>query len=130
MSFMHSITLEEAELTSCDLKGLNKYHTLYLFHSKNNPGLFEISEQSLFLKERKTIFKPDYHIKIINYSTDTPILILFDGRTEAVLMPNICGELVLIRIDHGLPTIDPDFRFIKIDGLSSNHQIQFLEYSP
>jgi len=133
MSFMHAITLEEIRIVGGDtpVKGLERYHTLYLFHSNGNPGLFEISEQTPFPKERKTVFHADYNMRIVSYSTDTPILVLLDGRTTSVLMPDCHGEFIQVPVDHGVPPAPEgcDTRFIKIVGITPHHQIQFLEYS-
>ena len=136
MTFMHSITLEEVTLTGSSVRGLDKYHILYLFHSKSNPlfSLFEISEQTPFLKERKTIFGVDHYMRIIGYSTDTPILVLLDGRIEMVLMPNYHGDFIIVPVDHGIPPEirpgDSDPQFIKIIGMTPHKTIQFLEFSP
>jgi hypothetical protein len=128
MTQLHSITFEKVKLKGSGVEGTKEYHILYLFHSKANPGIFEIIKQNPFLKEKTTSTTFDFHTRIVGYSTDVPIVVMCDGQDSIILMPDHHGQLVLLPPE-GYPArfkYPPGAEFEEIIGISPDMNMQFL----
>ncbi len=132
MTQVHSIIFEEVDRF---LSGTAQFTTVYLFHSKEHPNLFELCEVSPFRKERQTKYTiKNTPSRIVGYSTDVPIIIQRNGKYIVVLLPNYSGELVLMPIEDmpWPPSVSTrtleERNKIKIAAFSSDSTLQFLEY--
>ena len=132
MTQLHSITFEEIDRY---LSGTAQFTTVYLFHSKDHPSLFELCEVSPFRKEKQTTYTiKNVPARIVGYSTDVPIIVQRDGKYIAVLLPDYNGELVLMPTEDSpwppsVSTRTPEERNkIKIAAFSADSTLQFLMF--
>ena len=130
MTSLHSIVFEEIDQIGNHCMGTGRFHTIYLFHQTQpeSPGYFSISPRTPFRADRDpTYLIPcNTSMRIVECSTDVPIVIERKGEPLAILMPNI----------HQMPTLTtcktPDDQFPniteKIGGFSKGSALRFREF--
>jgi len=130
MTNLHSIVFEEIDEIGGYCMGTGRFHTIYLFHQKdsNPPGYFSVNPRTPFKVERDPsyIIPCNTSMRVVECSTDVPIIIERKGEPLAILMPNI----------HGMPTLTtcttPDEHFPniteKIGGFSKGSTLRFREF--
>jgi hypothetical protein len=99
MTKLHSIVFEEIDRHH---DGTNVFHTIYLFHHREpsypteSAGAFDVCAYNPFKVERTPFFTiGPVPMRIVEYSTDVPIVVERESRPIVILMPGIHGTPLL-----------------------------------
>ena len=126
MTNLHSIIFEELDQ---HYKGTKVYHTIYLFHQEpsyptESAGAFDVCAYNPFKVERTPFFTiGPVPMKIVEYSTDVPIVIERESRPIAILMPGCRGAPLITAWE------PQDKRMTEVIGFAQESVLYFREFS-